>query len=316
MRTVVTDVTAARRYFFYNPELNLIAETELTIGAAPAIAFEYIWFDRRPVAQVDGGTVVHWIFADHLGTPVIQTDAAAAIDWRVEYEPYGRVFALRTPDRHQPLRLPGQEAEQFEAGENGATERFYNIFRWYRYGWGRYTQVDPMGVKLSMALSIGWVHQGINPYSYAAGDPLTYSDPLGLAAEVCCRPAFWGLAFGGQHCFIRDDQDNTHSFFRSSHGLMVYSPNDERERPYREAKNCKACAPKNCEDSARQRLCFETAGRAYPPYPWAPPSGLTSNTGLAEVARRCCAGGFPSGLGWVPGAAPRKEGQDVPSPMF
>ena len=169
VRTVVTDVTAARRYFFYNPELNLLAETELTIGPAPAIVYEYIWFAGRSVAQVDGGTVTHWTFADHLGTPLIETDVSAAIDWRAEYEPYGRVFALRTPDRHQALGLPGQEAEQFEAGPNGATERFYNIFRWYRYGWGRYTQADPLGL-------VG----GLNPYAYVRGNPVKWDDPLGL----------------------------------------------------------------------------------------------------------------------------------------
>lgn len=25
------------------------------------------------------------------------------------------------------------------------TEENYNVFRWYRAGWGRYTQADPLG---------------------------------------------------------------------------------------------------------------------------------------------------------------------------
>jgi hypothetical protein len=36
---------------------------------------------------------------------------------------------------YQPLRLPGQE------GREGS--EYYNIHRWYRSGWGRYTQSDP-----------------------------------------------------------------------------------------------------------------------------------------------------------------------------
>jgi hypothetical protein len=88
------------------------------------------------VAQVDAGTTTHWTFTDHLGTPTIQTDTSAAIYWRAEHEPYGKVFALRSADQHQPLRLPGQEAEQLNLGPNGATERSYNIFRWYRPTWG------------------------------------------------------------------------------------------------------------------------------------------------------------------------------------
>ena len=51
-------------------------------------------------------------------------------------------LAMRTGDSHQPLRLPGQEAEQLNLGPNGMTERSYNIFRWYRGGWGRYSQGD------------------------------------------------------------------------------------------------------------------------------------------------------------------------------
>jgi uncharacterized protein RhaS with RHS repeats len=45
----------------------------------------------------------------------------------------------------------------------------YNIFRWYRSGWGRYTQVDPMGL-----------YGGLNLYGYVSDNPLTSVDPLGL----------------------------------------------------------------------------------------------------------------------------------------
>ena len=52
----------------------------------------------------------------------------------------------------------------------------YNIFRWYRAGWGRYTQRDPVGL-------IG----GLNLFAYARQNPLTYVDPTGrAAARTCC----------------------------------------------------------------------------------------------------------------------------------
>lgn len=47
----------------------------------------------------------------------------------------------------------------------------YNIFRWYRAGWGRYTQADPIGVT-----------QFQNLFAYVAGNPLSFIDPLGLFA--------------------------------------------------------------------------------------------------------------------------------------
>lgn len=52
----------------------------------------------------------------------------------------------------------------------------YNIFRWYRSGWGRYTQADPVGFR-----------GGINLYAYAEGDPVSLMDPLGLYVQLLCR---------------------------------------------------------------------------------------------------------------------------------
>jgi uncharacterized protein RhaS with RHS repeats len=97
---------------------------------APAIAYEYIWFDGHPVAQADAGGATHWTFTDHLGTPLLLTNSDASTYWRAEYEPFGAVYALRSADVHQPLRFPGQEAEQLNLGANGVTEREYNVFRW------------------------------------------------------------------------------------------------------------------------------------------------------------------------------------------
>ena len=113
--------------------------SEMTVPSG-GTTYEYVWFGGQPVAQLDTAastTTTHWIFTDHLGTPIIETDAAGTVDWRAEYEPYGKIFAFRAgATRHQPLRLPGQEA--------GSGESSYNIFRWYRAGWGRYTQSDPL----------------------------------------------------------------------------------------------------------------------------------------------------------------------------
>ncbi len=182
LRTIVvnSDVTPAKRYFFYSPELNLLSESELTTLPAPPILYDYIFFNGHPVGQINGGT--QWTFTDHLGTPLIQTNTTGDVFWRAEYEPYGKVFALRgTPDQHQPLRLPGQEAEQLNLGENGSTERFYNIFRWYRYGWGRYTQTDPLTFdRYSGGLARGSAVLPANVFGYSNANPLYFVDRRGL----------------------------------------------------------------------------------------------------------------------------------------
>jgi len=164
-----TVATGNRRYFFYGPELHLLAESELTTSPSPTILTEYIWFDDQPVAQSDTTETTSWTFTDHLGTPTLQTSAAQGVLWRAEYEPYGVVYSLRSTDQHQPLRLPGQEAEQLSAGANGMTSRSYNINRWYQPSVGRYTQFEPLRLL------------DINEYLYASDSPLSVTDPRGLA---------------------------------------------------------------------------------------------------------------------------------------
>jgi hypothetical protein len=78
------------------------------------------------------------------------------------------------------------------------TEESYNIFRWYRSSWGRYSSADPLNlgtlaggnVPREYALrkrdlraqssirmrSPQWEH----PYSYVAGRPINVADPKGL----------------------------------------------------------------------------------------------------------------------------------------
>jgi len=167
--------TGNRRFFFYSPELHLLAESELTTSSSPVILTEYIWFADRPVAQSDATGATSWTFTNHLGTPILQVSAAQGVTWRAEYEPYGAVYSLRSPDQHQPLRLPGQEAEQLTAGFNGATERAYNIHRWYHPAFGRYAEPDPLPAEDGRVAS----------YAYVGDRPLNLVDLLGLAV---CTP--------------------------------------------------------------------------------------------------------------------------------
>jgi RHS repeat-associated protein len=176
----ITATSAGSRYSFYGPDLNLIEETNITSGT-PAAAYDYIWFGGLPVAQEDMPTpgnltsVTHWTFSDHQGAPIIQTDSNQQIYWQADYYPSGEIFALRTGTGvHQPLRYPGQEAEQLATNNpNGDTGRFYNFARWYRPHLQRYTQPDPFGVLGSLS-----------PYQFAYNNPISFSDQSGVC-PVC-----------------------------------------------------------------------------------------------------------------------------------
>ncbi len=131
---------------------------------------EYLWFGAIPIAQIstNPSVPIRYTFTDHLGTPVLQTDPDAEIAWQADYDPYGQIFGYRTGSDTDPqvLRLPGQESDDYTAGRSGT---YYNIFRWYRAGWGRYAQADPVGL-----------HAGTNLFTYVHGNPISLRDPLGL----------------------------------------------------------------------------------------------------------------------------------------
>ena len=163
--------TGTKKVNIYLPELQLMTESEFTTST-PNPEWDYIWFADQPLAQINVATgTTRWSFNDHLETPVLQTDATGAVVWRLELEPYGEAFAQRAGStEYQPLRFPGQED-----GVEG--EKYYNVFRWYRGAWGRYTQADPIGIRGSL-----------NAFGYGNQAPVVNTDRLGLwALDKSCK---------------------------------------------------------------------------------------------------------------------------------
>ena len=97
------------------------------------------------------------------------TNATGTTVWKADYEPFGKA-TVKVGTIENNLRFPGQYADR-------ETGLHYNYFRSsYDPGTGRYGEADPIGL-------VG----GLNVYEYAKSNPLTYTDPLGLAPELFCK---------------------------------------------------------------------------------------------------------------------------------
>ena len=73
-------------------------------------------------------------------------------------------------------------------GMRDATGQMYMRNRYYDPATGQFTQTDPIGLA-----------GGLNAYGFAAGDPVTYSDPYGLCPwwKPWCKQLGGGGGFGG-----------------------------------------------------------------------------------------------------------------------
>ena len=289
----------------YSPELNLLSAKDYSStargGTFEVAQREVVWFNGIPVAQLDGLSApraLRYTFTDHLGTPLIQTDPSAAVIWRAEYDPYGSIAQQRSGlGADQPLRFPGQEAEP-------GSDLSYNIFRWYRAGWGRYTQGDPIGLQ-----------GGINAYGYVRGNPVKFVDPLGLKVRTCCKiiPATVdasGALLGAtavllgtsiyvepkRHCYfefgdgstiglsgIESGGDLTGAILGTAKGTVVFAPPGSGAFEQRTDVTTSGCGPwSECADD-----CVRNAAKAYPSPSQYKLLGPNSNTFAGTIERKC-----------------------------
>ena len=149
---------------------------------------------------------IYYIHPDHLGTPRAITKAADnAVVWKWENsDPFGANQPNEDPTSSGTafkynLRFPGQYYDQ-ETGTH------YNYYRDYDPATGRYIESDPIGLR-----------GGISTYAYVGGNPLIYTDPLGLKTFQCTKPLNalgpkWGpigykygpLLYHQYSCIVRD----------------------------------------------------------------------------------------------------------------
>lgn len=121
------------------------------------------YFAGRPVATLENLTTttststLQLLTTDHLGTPILITNASGSQVWQGGFEPFGTDFSSAPT----PLRFPGQWIDSILSEEIGL---YYNVNRWYEPQTGRYSQPDPFDDV---------------DYAYALSNPERFVDPTG-----------------------------------------------------------------------------------------------------------------------------------------
>jgi len=123
-----------------------------------------------PTGLADGDSSIHFIHGDHLGTPQHVSNEEGNVVWSASYRPFGSATVDEDVDGdglayEMNLRFPGQYFD-------GETGLHYNYYRTYDPELGRYLEPDPIGL-----------NGGVNPFLYAAANPLKAADRTGLRVE-------------------------------------------------------------------------------------------------------------------------------------
>jgi RHS repeat-associated protein len=172
-------VPTGTHLYTYDEGGRLIGEYDFT--ATPRVRQETVYLGDTPVAvltqTVSGSpvvftTVVNYVYADHIDTPRVITQASDnRMRWRWDQaDPFGTSAPNQNPASigaftYNP-RFPGQ----FYDVESNL---HYNYFRDYDPRIGRYAQSDPIGLE-----------GGINTYAYVEGNPVSKVDPEGLQSII------------------------------------------------------------------------------------------------------------------------------------
>lgn len=208
-----------------------------------ALTQETVWLGDTPVATLRPGTpvAIYYVHADHLNTPKIVTrpsDNKQA--WRWDQDPFAVVSPAQNPQGLGTfvfnLRYPGQ----YYDSETGT---FQNYFRDYDPQVGRYVESDPIGLQA-----------GVNTYAYVSDNPLSRTDPSGLApnpAEAACVGGPNPVCVGG---LVVDVITTV-----AGMGILAEIADLSKERKAREtattqAPNCPSNNDNGCERDQRNLL--------------------------------------------------------------
>ena len=276
-RRLWKDINNTRTYFLYSDE-GLIGETDNTGNLIALYGYKpnSTWSTGLLFLKASGQ--YYFFQNDHLGTSQKLTAQNGDIVWSAKAQAFGQTTVDTSSTVTNNLRYAGQYFDS-------ETGLFYNWNRYYDPKLGRYITSDPMGLA-----------GDTNTYLYARANPLSNIDPDGLKALFCCR-LLNSVVIGGtlrqRHCYFNVDGTTYGLYPEGNPEIGIPRINDPRDR----GGICKECEQKPCSDV---KLCINDQHNFYPIGTYSAVRGPNSNTYAGTIARACCKGGVPSGVGSAP----------------
>jgi len=174
----------------------------------------------------DGGERVEYTHPDRLGTRLVRQDRGGAY-YEQETLPYG--VALEGEGSGGGSRRFTSYERSWVTGLDYAINRHYDSLQ------GRFTQVDPIGMK-SVDLKNP---QTLNLYAYVQNDPVNYTDPTGLDlmsephwTDICFSAAYSGCGSGRDMAMFAIDFGMRQTFGYAYYDLPGYA-NEAEQGMYR-----------------------------------------------------------------------------------
>jgi RHS repeat-associated protein len=187
---------------------------------------QYVYDGRQAIGEITNGQAVGLLtglrideviarytsagarsyLTDALGSVVAQANDQQVVDNFYAYTPYGEAQSLG-PD--------GGNAVQYTSRENDQTGLLFYRARYYDAVLKRFISEDPIGL-------LG----GVNSYAYVAGDPVSYTDPLGLAPGDRYRTpdeAGWNAVNDINNRSIREGREYAGRVYQNPDGTYSYT---------------------------------------------------------------------------------------------
>ena len=161
--------------FFYNHALGLTPIMAERNENTLQIQRYYVW---KPGGQLlylidaTSGNAVRYFHYDRVGSTLALTSGAGAVTDAYAYSPYG-VLLGHTGISPQPFTFIGEFGVRGESAAN----LYHMRARYYDSLTARFLSRDPLWPKLED-------NGSLDPYQYAAENPLTYIDPIGLEPSL------------------------------------------------------------------------------------------------------------------------------------